>query len=290
MTSDPRSATLELLWSLWSEMGVPGLQRSHASSAIDPEPLIAWTPQLAGGDARLLGLALDWCIANHDQVARIRLPGIAKTLPASAARALAGFNGALVKHGVQWRPTAEASRLDSSRKTVALPLERPALVRFRIRALCGVKARAEILALLLAAGRNDGDAAQLTPVGIARRSVERVLSNLTAAGLVVARGTQRRHRFRLHDAAAFKRLVGGGGLGWVNWNDALAFVAEVNSLWEQRKARPAVRRVNAAASFGVLRQLADALGFGTPPGSVERADLFEALLPWGVLAIQRLGQ
>lgn len=37
-----------LLWSAWTELGVRGVERRHERVAVDPEPLIVFTPALAG--------------------------------------------------------------------------------------------------------------------------------------------------------------------------------------------------------------------------------------------------
>lgn len=52
-------------------------------------------------------------------------------------------------HGVPWagRPSATAR---TTAKAIELPTMRPALVRLRLRALCGVGARADVLAELMA--------------------------------------------------------------------------------------------------------------------------------------------
>ncbi len=65
----PASATIQrhaadLAWSLWTELGVPGVIRRHASLVVDPEPLLVATPELARTDQRLQDEVLRWWKAH----------------------------------------------------------------------------------------------------------------------------------------------------------------------------------------------------------------------------------
>src|SRR5438128_8988025 len=57
-----REHILDLVWSLWAELGVSSWIRRHQQWAIDPEPLILFTVQIGDADRRLRDEALDWCI------------------------------------------------------------------------------------------------------------------------------------------------------------------------------------------------------------------------------------
>lgn len=50
-----------LAWSLWTEIGVAGLERKHQSFAVAPEELIMLTSIISDFDPRLRDEALDWC-------------------------------------------------------------------------------------------------------------------------------------------------------------------------------------------------------------------------------------
>jgi len=281
-------ATLDLVWSLWSELGVPGRERRHRTVAIDPEPLIAWTPFLAERDPRLLGLTFDWCVAHSAQIAKARLPGLAAKMPPRAASALAGFNGALARHGVDWRPRAAPAALDRGRTKMTLPMQRPALVRFRLRALCGASGRAEVFAALLGVGQRAAPASELTPSGLTRRSVERLLGGLAEAHLVSVEGGARRRLFRLSERRALKGLVHVADIRWSDWNRALSLVAQLVELSAHGSQSPGIRRVEAARAWPTLTGLGQSLALAPPTGSPERADSFEALLHWGAGAVAKL--
>jgi hypothetical protein len=277
-----------LLWSLWSELGVPGRERRHQTVAIDPEPVIVWTPLLAASDPRLLGLVFDWCAAHAEQVAKTRLTGLTRQMPKPAVDALAAFNGALAREKIDWRPRAKAAELHRERRKMALPTERPALVRFRVRALCGSAARAEVLTALLASQSRGAEARSLTPAGLTRRSVERQLTELVEGQLVSVQGGERRRVFRLRDQGAFERLVRGGGLRWVDWHEALALAASLRELAGKATLKPGARRVEASREWRRLTDVCLGLSLEGPPGTPDRPDVFEQLLAWGARTIAQL--
>jgi hypothetical protein len=66
-------AILDLLWSAWTELGVPGVERTHQRFAIDPDPLIVFTPALAKDDPRLVEQAAAWCGRHGAVVSKTRL-------------------------------------------------------------------------------------------------------------------------------------------------------------------------------------------------------------------------
>jgi hypothetical protein len=279
--SELEEATLELLWSLWNELGVPGRARRHRDLAIDPEPLIAWTPSLAAGDPRLVGLAFDWCLAHQIWIPRSRLPGLARLMSPAAAQAFAAFNGALARHKVDWRPSATAASLEPGRSKLPLPLDRPALVHFRLRALSGASARSETLASLLAAGTHAAPIASLTPPGFTRRSVERVMDELSRAELVTVDGGPRRRVFRLRDRGALEALVSAAGLRWTSLQDTLSLISNVRSLETLKGRNEAVQRVEAAKAWKHAAGMAARLGLQPPPGRPEAADVLASLVAWG---------
>src|SRR5579883_2920677 len=67
-----------LAWSLWTELGVAGLERKHHAFAVAPEELIILTSVLAEFDPRLRDEALDWCVHYHYLISPIRLQILAK--------------------------------------------------------------------------------------------------------------------------------------------------------------------------------------------------------------------
>ena len=77
-------ATTDLLWSLWTELGVNGVVRKHAQVIIDPEALLLFSPLLVASEPRLLELIYSWSVKHHGLIAPSRLSGLRKTLPPGA--------------------------------------------------------------------------------------------------------------------------------------------------------------------------------------------------------------
>ncbi|OGQ89895.1 MAG: hypothetical protein A2289_09280 [Deltaproteobacteria bacterium RIFOXYA12_FULL_58_15] len=281
---DLQRAIVDWLWSSWSELGIPGA-RHHKNVVVDPEPLIAWTPHLAAREPRLLGLAFDWCAANTDRIAKMRLPALAALMPADAVEALARFNGALRRCGADWHPSSGALDLDVGRKRMPIHSERPALIRFRIRALAGTSTRSEVLAGLLANRGHEVRASDLVAPGLNRRGVERALNELIDGAFVVARGGQRQRQFSLCSWEAFEILLGARGLRWIKWHERLQLLAMLSELDEFGELTPSMRRVEAASRWQHFVESSRRARLSEPPGPADREDIFDALLAWGKNAV-----
>jgi hypothetical protein len=277
----PIAETCErVLWSLWSELGVPGTERAHRGVVVDPEPTIAFTPHLARGDPRLIGLAFDWCRAHDAWISGARIAAIARALPRAAQHALARFNGALARHGVAWRPLGEPLELEPNRDRMALPMERPALVALRLRALAGTGARADVLTRLVFAPRGGATVTALTPSGTSRRSAELVVNELVASGWVRIHGSARGRRFSLAEPGALATLIDAIHLEWRDWQGVFELLTALAEL-ETAGLSPRLARVRAVAAQQELAARAAALGLAAPPRLDGREDAHAALLAWG---------
>ncbi len=276
-----REQTKRLLWSLWSEMGVPGGGRVHRQIVLDPEPLIAFTPHLARQDNRLMGLAFDWCAHHAGKISKSRLAGLSKLLSDPVRQRLAGFNGALASQGVHWRPQGERLDLTLDRDKIALPLERPPLLIFRIRAFAGVSARADVLVRLLFCAQGGADVSSLTPPGTSRRNVERVLAEFRQAGLVLVHGSPRRSRFRLSEPASFAKMTNAEDLIFWDWHRALTVLDLLHGLIQPESTSPRLRRIHAVSTRKKIAEQTASQEWEQPPRLEGREDAFEALLEWG---------
>jgi hypothetical protein len=143
---------LELVWSLWAELGVSGWNRRHDGVAIDVEPLIIATSHLGTRDDRLLTESLDWCVLNARFVSAVRLRNLLPTFSNTARKGFDKFAATVRKHKpVSWPGETAVSALKwaPTGRSAVPDLNRPALVQLKLRALFGVSARAEILLRML---------------------------------------------------------------------------------------------------------------------------------------------
>lgn len=275
----------DLAWSAWTELGVPGVVRRHQQVAIDPEPLIVASARLAASDPRLLELIYSWCAGNEQRLSASRIQGLHKLAAPSVQRAFAEMVATLRRDGaVRWSvgTPADAWAAPPERRAVQVDLSRPALLRLRLRALCGVGARADVLAELLGRRAVWTRASDLSDEGYSKRNVGRILAELHEAGLVEGRARGRTHLFRIPSSTALDSLVGVSGLRLPRWRLVLDLVAAVLDLAEQSERSAATRRVEAHKLAERLRPLAQELGLPTPPQTQGDPQAWESVMGWAV--------
>jgi len=188
-----RRASIDRIAASWIALGGQ-LEGDPDATVIDPEALIAATAELAGNEERILGVALDWCVAYGDAVNSSRLRRIARAmnvttaLPSFAA-ALSAAGGPTWSAGTGTGAGAAAPMAASWRGKVAVrDLSAPARLVWRLRSAFGVNARADILALLLScpAGTEMRVADIARRTGFSKRNAALAIESMRLAGVVEA--------------------------------------------------------------------------------------------------------
>ena len=289
MASPIDELNLTLLWSVWTELGVPGLQRSHAHVAVDPEPLIVATPWLAATDARLQAEVMRWCAAHADRISASRLLALAATAPPHVRGAFDAFAATLATQSrVRWRQAAQqhAPRMTVTKTPLSLPVTRSALVRFRLRAVAGVGARADVLAELMSHPDKWVVASDLNHLGYSKRNVARVLTELAESGLARSRRSRNALAFQLGESQPWQALVGGADLSWPPWGALFSLAVTAVELSAQADKPEPVKRVVAASAQARLAEMATEMSEALPPDVRGQAAAFEMTIAWceGVLA------
>src|SRR5207245_4117658 len=180
------SLTLDLLWSLWVELGGSGWARRHPFTAIDVEPLIVATAQLVQADARLLQEALAWCVSNVRLVSVARFRNLLATADEDAKKHFGSFAAAVNKYGrATWPGEGEPLELRPVAASPRPEMTRPALLQLRLRAIFGVSARAEVTRLLLAEPTRYQTISELAMrAEYGRDNIADTLESLRSAGIV----------------------------------------------------------------------------------------------------------
>jgi hypothetical protein len=181
-----RSASIDRIAAGWIALGGQ-LEGDPDATVVDPEALIAATAELARDEDRILGVALDWCVAYGEAVNSSRLRRIARSMDASAALAsfavLVGASG-----GPTWSEGAVATPLAASLrgKVAVRDLSAPARLVWRLRCAFGVNARADVLALLLScpAGTQMRVADIARRTGFSKRNAAVAIDSMRLAGVV----------------------------------------------------------------------------------------------------------
>ncbi len=284
-----RSDAADLAWSLWTELGVSGVVRKHSDTVIDLEPLLAATPALAGDDPRLLEQVLSWCACHGDRVNTGRLTALVSTLRPSARAAFEAFGAtANAFAGTKWPAAGSPWSPLPRKREVPMPLDRPAGVRLRARALCGVGTRADVLCDLLARPAAWVTASQLAEGGHSKRNVARVLAELDDAGLVVRLATGNGLRFRLTQPGALNGLLGERPQASPDWMRTFELAITLLDVAALENAPVAVRRVEANALRAALQPLAERLSLSGLPKSRGVPTAWELLIEWGTAQIAAL--
>jgi hypothetical protein len=204
---------VDFLWSQWAQMGVLASSPRKDVWDADPEALLLLTLEAAREDPRLFDEALDWLLVNERWMSLQRLRNLSRD---EEDRALAG---AAVDWLSQWRRRAPAVTegdtgaeseplflaaplpverpdpaflahgflkpwVEPTRRSAAPDFSYPINFAFRMRALLGVGARAEVARVLLTTEAPDMSLQAIAAsCGFAKRNVQEVANALRAAGL-----------------------------------------------------------------------------------------------------------
>jgi hypothetical protein len=291
MGSALHNAGEEFAWSLLTELGAPGLARSHRGVAVDPEPVILLASLVMQSDARLRDQLVGWLAQHGKHLSVSRLSGLLKqssqvlrerfSMVAVTVQAAGGPRLPTPVNAQPWarRPEGKPRRL---------PVERPALVRLRLRALSGVGARADVLAELLSRAGRWTRTVDLSGVGYSKRSIAAVLSELADAGLVERMAQGNAHQFRIRRPEQLSDVVADEGLRWLDQVAVVRFVDAVFGLDRLGGLPPLVRRVEAAKLRSGLASVAARLDLPSPPGVRGVEDAWEQLTVWGSASLTQL--
>jgi len=277
-----RAACVELAWSLWTELGVPGVVRRHDDCAIDPEPLLVWTPAVVAEEPRLGELVHAWVAQHGEWLSWTRVQGLRRRFPESSWRA---FEDAALPLGPRAKGPPGGGEPDASRRDripSSLPMDRPSLLRLRARALCGVGARADVLCELLGRPPVWTSAADLAGLGYSKRSAARVLADFGTAGIAEIQARDNVHRFRLRSVPSLETILG-RAVTRIAWDKLLPFLSDLLDSLERIADRPdAVQRVEGHKLRERVAPVAVDLGLKEPPATRGERDALGRVARWGV--------
>lgn len=236
-------ALLTLAWSLWTELGVAGVERHHQDCVVDPEALLLFTSTLAHRDRRLRDESLDCAltIAPYLFVSRLKalLRAAAPTVQARFEPLAATFN-MLSKTYVRFPHKKSASHwnVEPSHKSQRGAFENPGQVMLRCRSIFGVAARADVVTAMACAPRLGWTASELVErTSLAKRVVADVLQDFERGGILRSTAIGNRLRYDLVARAHLVTLVGVTPTRMPVWSSILPFAAAAASLVEHAPGR-----------------------------------------------------
>ena len=217
MTSPSTTAAQQLreeihnfYWGVWSELGVSGWGRTHNDWAIDPEPLIAFSPSVIASEPRLRDEVIDWCSDNWRHISAVRLRHLLQDNPEEDSEAWGRFAATVnrLSGSAKWpRATSERDFTRTDRSTLR-PLSEGSMIYLRMRSIFGLTARTEILRYLLFTGERLTAAMLATQVNYAKRNVAEACDSLSRAGLLHAKQTGNRLYFSLAESKTLLDFLG----------------------------------------------------------------------------------
>lgn len=293
---------VDLLWRQWSALGVSSHADADARVILDLDALVVFSSWAARYDERLYDLILSWLIVNGDAVNLQRLKALAKKSEYTDAASLRYIAGTVAHCGSRkWAALADASsrhdpeplflsadgadesfcpRYDElalrygfvripfeSRNLVIKPdATAPATTILRLRGLCGISARADVLAALIK-GEPMTTAELAAFCGYTWKSINEALQELCASGLLLElRFSPRSCAYKLKDARQFADMLSAKDCADVNW---FALFEAIGSVW-QTISNPRMERVSAETIRAELNLLGNQItpnivSAGLPP-------------------------
>ena len=244
-----------LAWSLWTELGVSGWQRSHSSHAIDPERLILFTASLGDADPRLRDEATDWCIAYGRYVSAARLRNLLAAETPEAQAAFGRMAATVNAHSnARWPGATQARPFARTRRSAVADFSGPSLVVLRLRAHAEQGARAEVVRAFLAdpsARLSAADAA--AAASYTKRNVAEALEALRMAGLLEVHAQRNQRLYGLTDAEWLTALPGSLPDSFPRWSSVFRILEGL--IGGACRAEALTARARTVEASDVLRDL-----------------------------------
>jgi len=263
--SSVQASLLDLLWTQWTALGIPGSGEQEKEKIIDPEALLLLTLTVARFDPRLFDLVLEWLQFNgaYLNIQRLQnlveksgfqsgpqLSAIAEMLsqksPASQkwkklADQYSKDNSATLffqKNGTPWPVASEAdpiflkhglhrSPVTNRRLSQPFPSVGIPTLLLRLRALLGVTIRCEVLCVL-------SSVEEIHPSGIAcflsqsPRAIQKILVDMAKSGIVRVR-TKSREKFYSLAPGGLDDLLRPTGIS--SWENSAPLYRALEILW-----------------------------------------------------------
>ena len=276
-----------LLWSLWSELGVPGWERRHQAWWIDPEALLLFTATVDPIDPRLREEAIAWCLQHRRFLSNARLRSLvgeprfgesARYQP-QLGRFLATVSMPRSHElGESHKPYPVQHRQRSGHGG----LDRAAQLSLRIRSLLGVTAKAEVVRVFLDRSDETLTAADLVNEGIGytKRATRDALEDLRTGGFAELEVSANRKGYRLLGQKGFSELLAPEPVHFPKWRQLFALLrGSLDLIEEIDRFRPETKPIAIRKSFMALASEIRGAGL-LPPTLRAGSDAFEEFEAW----------
>jgi hypothetical protein len=275
-----------LAWSLWTELGVAGLERKHQAFSIAPEELIILTATLSEFDPRLRDEALDWCIRYHRFISPIRLQILAEKYKDYIADLFSVFSttfNAISDSRTKWVVLTKASPLkfQTSSKSTLRTLQAPSMILFRLRSFLGVGARADILAFLMSEKDRDFTASDLLETGYSKRRIAQILDDLAEAEILSLAKVRNQFHYALIKRNSMIQLLGNNPKKMVHWDQILAVLLPIRACLDKvENTSVGVRAIDMRNLLKKLSKELQQIHLIPPPLQNDLEAYWESVVKW----------
>ena len=278
-----REHILELVWSLWAELGVSSWTRRHQQWAIDPEPLILFTAHISDADRRLRDEALDWCIRYGSYISASRLRNLLKEALPEQQAAFESFAATVNAHSNHhWPSSAQAINYKPTGRSSLASFAAPALIALRLRALFGVAARADILRVIVGDPHKAFTASDLiSDVNYTKRNIDNALDSLRMVGLLEVRPTRNQHQYRVTGPDSLLGFVGDRPRLYPRWTPIFVCLTRMREFGDRAgELADRAAMVEASRVFGDISGLVDEANLIRPAAPIVGGDALHTFCAW----------
>ena len=284
---------LDLAWSLWTGLGVPGQIDRHADHAIDPEALIVFTAALGDEDPRLRDEATDWCIRYGSLISGARLKNLVSCESQIVQERYGELAATVAAHSSLRWPEKTKARKYSPRERPKIPaFNRRSQLVLRLRGAFGTSARAEIVRAFLASPDAAFSAADLaTETHFTKRNVAQILDALRLAGMVRAIPHRNQFHYRLSDehAGRVRELLAPMPTVFVRWPYALHIITAATEAMKQfESSSQVVRSVEIRSVFDKLNTSLYKAHLAGPKADVHGPEFWDEFISWLEKTVENL--
>jgi hypothetical protein len=275
-----------LVWSLWTELGVAGLQRNHQTFSIVPEELIILTAALSEFDPRLRDEALDWCIRYHRFISPIRLQILAEKYKDYISDSFSVFSttfNTLSDSRTKWVVLTKVPSLKfrARGKSTLRNLAAPSMIFFRLRSFLGVGARSDILAFLISEKDRDFTASDLLETGYSKRRLAQILDGLAEAEILSRAQVRNQFHYALIKRNPLIQLLGNIPKKMVHWDQILAVLLPIRAcLHNVENTSVGVRAIDMRNLLKKLSKELQQIHLTPPPLQNDLEAYWESIVKW----------
>ena len=274
---------LDLLWSLWTELGVSGWGKAYPDCAVDPEPLILFTAALGDADPRLRDEATDWCIKYGCYISGTRLRNLLNKESESAQKKFGEFAATVAAHSKQrWPGATSARKYRPTGRSQIDDFSKPPMIVLRLRALLGVSARADAVKVFLSRPGDSFSASDIAgETNFTKRHVATALESLRMGGLLESLPLRNQVQHQLRSAEEVLVAVGSVPRAFPNWVAVFHCLGTLVEMARRvEKLNEVVREVEVKSALNKLAIEIRAARLPAPPNGVSGAAFWPAFTAW----------